>query len=157
MGDVKPDQLTPATSQHQSIKKKSGLPPSGVVTQNKWRLRAQPKPQEVEDTLPQEVMDGIEKFAFFIGYARSGHSIVGSFIDAHPNMVIAYEYQLFRKLTKLGTGDREVLYNKLYSTSHQNAISGWTSGQDTVKNYSLHVDYPWQGRYDKHISVIGDN
>ena len=48
------------------------------------------------------------------------------------------------------------LFNHLYESSHQNAISGWTSGQDTFKNYSLHVDYPWQGRYDKHISVIGD-
>ena len=156
VGDVKPDQLTPATSQHQSIKKKSGLPPSGVVTQNEWRLHAQPKPQEVEDTLPQEVMDGIEKFAFFIGYARSGHSIVGSLIDAHPNMVIAYEYRVFDKISKLGTGDRETLFNRLYGTSHQNAISGWTSGKDTAKNYSLQVDYPWQGRYDKRISVIGD-
>ena len=156
VGDVKPDQLTPTTSQHQSIKKKSGLPPSGVVTQNEWRLHAQPKPQEVEDTLPQEVMDGIEKFAFFIGYARSGHSIVGSFIDAHPNMVIAYEYRVFDKISKLGTGDRETLFNRLYSTSYRNAISGWTSGKDTAKNYSLQVDYPWQGRYDKRISVIGD-
>ena len=128
----------------------------GIVTQNEWRFRAQQKRQHVDDSLPQDVMDGIKKFAFFIGFTRSGHSIVGSFIDAHPNMIIAYQYQLFRELPKLGPGDRDVLYNKLYSSSHQNAISGWTSGQDTFKNYSLQVDYPWQGRYDKCISVIGD-
>ena len=138
-------------TQRRSIKKSGKR--GEIITQNEWQLRP---PEKLDDSLPQEVMDGIEKFAFFIGFTRSGHSIVGSFIDAHPNMIIAYQYQLFRELPKLGPGDRDVLYNKLYSSSHQNAISGWTSGQDTFKNYSLHVNYPWQGRYDKRISVIGD-
>lgn len=28
--------------------------------------------------------------------------------------------------------------------------------ESTFKNYSLHVDYPWQGNYNCRISVIGD-
>ena len=36
------------------------------------------------------------------------------------------------------------------------ATDGWTSGKPTYKNYSLHVDYPWQGKYDHQISIIGD-
>ena len=44
--------------------------------------------------LPSEVINGIKKFVFFVGYAcaRSGHSIVGSLMDAHPHVVIAHEF-----------------------------------------------------------------
>ena len=31
----------------------------------------------------------IEKFCFFIGYPRSGHSVVGSILDAHKNIITA--------------------------------------------------------------------
>ena len=51
-------------------------------------------------------MSVVEKFAFFIGFTRSGHSIVGSFMDAHPNMIIAYQYKFFRQLSKTGAVDR---------------------------------------------------
>ena len=30
-------------------------------------------------------------FVLFVGYPRSGHSIVASLLDAHPNVVIAQE------------------------------------------------------------------
>ena len=46
------------------------------------------------NSLSQNVIDGVKKFVIFIGYPRSGHSIVGSFMDAHPHMVIT---QLFAR------------------------------------------------------------
>ncbi|MGH7966379.1 MAG: sulfotransferase, partial [Candidatus Binatia bacterium] len=33
----------------------------------------------------------IETYCAFIGYPRSGHSIVGAMLDAHPQAVIAHE------------------------------------------------------------------
>lgn len=33
--------------------------------------------------LPKNVTDSVRKFLFFVGYARSGHSIIGSILDAH--------------------------------------------------------------------------
>jgi Sulfotransferase family len=38
----------------------------------------------------------VERFCFFIGYPRSGHSLIGSLIDAHPEVVIANELDAFR-------------------------------------------------------------
>jgi hypothetical protein len=35
--------------------------------------------------------DDVERFCFFIGYPRSGHSLVGSLLNAHPEIVIAHE------------------------------------------------------------------
>ena len=46
--------------------------------------------------LTKDVIDGIKTFVMFIGYPRSGHSIVGSLMDAHPHMVIANEFLLLR-------------------------------------------------------------
>jgi hypothetical protein len=35
--------------------------------------------------------DDVERFCFFIGYPRSGHSLVGSLLNAHPEIVISHE------------------------------------------------------------------
>lgn len=45
--------------------------------------------------LSQEAVDGVEKFVIFVGYPRSGHSIIGSMMDAHQNIIISHEYMLF--------------------------------------------------------------
>jgi hypothetical protein len=37
----------------------------------------------------------VERFALFIGYPRSGHSLIGSMLNAHPDMVIAHELGVF--------------------------------------------------------------
>ena len=116
--------------------------------------------------LPQDVIAGVEKFVFFIGYPRSGHSIIGSFLDAHPNIVIAHEFMLFRKWQHFNekntlTGhsklqNKTYLFNALYHSSVHNSNSGWRSGSRDSKNYTLNVDSPWMGKYDRHVSVIGD-
>lgn len=38
----------------------------------------------------------VERFCFFIGYARSGHSLVGSLLNAHPSVVISHELDCIR-------------------------------------------------------------
>ena len=94
--------------------------------------------------LPQGVIDGVKKFVFFVGHPRSGHSIVGSFMDAHPNMVIAHEFMLFRQLlsTKQIPGRSTIpyskadLFNALYSYSAYDSTSGWRSKESDWKNYT---------------------
>ena len=50
-------------------------------------------------SLTDSQIDGVERFVLFIGHARSGHSIIGSMMDAHPNMVISHEFQVLEKWT----------------------------------------------------------
>jgi hypothetical protein len=38
----------------------------------------------------------VERFCFFVGYARSGHTLVGSLLNAHPEMVVSNEADLLR-------------------------------------------------------------
>ena len=112
----------------------------------------------------------MEKFVFFVGYPRSGHSILGSFIDAHPHGAISHEFTLFKRWKcfsnrkrKSGTDNpyfknQTLLFSALYWHSFQstNSINGARSGSRSPKNYTLNVEYPWQGRYDTYLSVIGD-
>lgn len=37
-----------------------------------------------------------ERFCFFIGYARSGHTLLASLLDAHPDIAISNELDSFR-------------------------------------------------------------
>ena len=106
-------------------------------------------------SLQQDVIDRVKTFVFFIGYSRSGSSIISSLMDAHPHMVIAYEYKVISKWNdKLN--NKAYLYETLYNKTQKDATTGWRSEQNMAKNYTLHIDTGWQGRYDKYISVIGD-
>ena len=108
-------------------------------------------------TLSQEDIDGVENFIFFVGYPRSGHSIVASLMDAHPNIIVAHEYDLFHKLRYSPLKHRrwETLYYSLYMNSRNNALRGWRSSTKLHKGYTLEVGGGWQGRFTK-LKVIGD-
>ena len=100
--------------------------------------------------LPPKVIDGVRKFVLFLGSGRSGSSILGSIMDAHPNVVIAH--QLLNRGFEV-YASKTALFNALYSKSVNDASGSRGSSQ---KGYSLGVEGLWQGSYDKHIEVIGD-
>ena len=117
--------------------------------------------------LPQDVISGIKKFVIFVGYPRSGHSIIGSILDAHPNVVIGHEYNVFGKLSQLfashsvrgPTNPTEAvkvqLFNEIYQNSYTNVFLNGTRNQNN-KGYNLTLNGTWQGRYNDQILVIGD-
>ena len=112
--------------------------------------------------LTKEEISGIEKFVIFVGYARSGHSIIGSLMDAHPNMIIAHEYMLFNKwdiedLHGQLIGNRSRLFNVLYQNSYSALCKpkGLRSENKDKKGYTLFVNNSWQAQF-KDLKVIGD-
>ena len=103
-------------------------------------------------TLPAEVVSGVRLFVLFVGYPRSGHSIIGSFLDAHPNVVMAHEFHVFRRIRKANLDfSKSQLFNELFKNSYNNRVR---SGNN--KGYNLTVEGSWQGRYRDRIDVIGD-
>ena len=123
------------------------------------------RPQLVHRTnkfkpLTRQEIDGVETFVLFVGYARSGHSIIGSMIDAHPDMMIAHEYFLFKKWAdqkKLGINllNKDKLFNELYKESFADTSKGLRTSQSTTKGYTLQIENSWQGRF-RNLRVIGD-
>lgn len=103
-------------------------------------------------------IESVQRFVFFVGYARSGHSIVASLMDAHPEMVIAHEYDIFHPRYK-GSGaihlNRRLLYNSLYRNSYDSALYGWRNPMKSKKGYTLEVRKSWQGSF-RMLRVIGD-
>ena len=91
----------------------------------------------------------IQTFLFFIGYQRSGHSFIGSLIDAHPNASIGMEVDALN-LVKLGYNRSQIFYCLVRNSEifHKILKNEWTG-------YSYAVDGQYQGRYKK-LLVVGD-
>jgi hypothetical protein len=90
----------------------------------------------------------LEAFCLFIGYPRSGHSLVGSLLDAHPQMIVAHELDVLRYVEE-GEPRKRVL-ELLLANSEAAAREG---RRET--GYSYVVPNQWQGAYEK-LRVIGD-
>ena len=94
------------------------------------------------------MFDDVENYCMFIGYPRTGHSLIGSLLDAHSNMIIAHELDA---LDYIGRGySRNQLFHLIVNNSRQFSAKGrtWTG-------YSYQVSNQWQGR-SSHLRVIGD-
>ena len=107
--------------------------------------------------VPSDVFAGIKKYVFFMGHGRSGHSIIGSLMDAHPHVVIAHQFHIFDNFDEFNKVPsqqwRDHFFELLYNDSVTDAASVLT---DTGKGYSLEVEDSWQGKFDEYIEVIGD-
>jgi len=78
------------------------------------------------------VYDDLETFCLFAGYTRSGHSLVGTILDAHPEAVIAHEMQVLNLKPVDGddlcSRDRVALIDRLIGNTqkHRAALRrGW--------------------------------
>ena len=96
----------------------------------------------------QDLFADVKTYVLFIGYPRSGHSLVGFLIDAHPNAVVASQTNVFRYLGH-GFSARQSFYCIL-ENSRKVARLGrqW-------RPYSYAVPNQWQGRFDR-LRVMGD-
>ena len=110
--------------------------------------------------LPPSVVDKIKTFIFFLGHARSGHSIVGSILDAHPHIVIAHEAKLFTKMMENlpHYHHKSVIFNELWNNSYRSSVVGLRTeeGKAIKKGYTLSIDGLYQGTYLSPLQVIGD-
>jgi len=94
------------------------------------------------------IFKDVDKFCLFIGYPRSGHSLVGSLIDAHPNAVIGHELDVFWYV-KLRCSKFQI-YCQILKNAKRYVETGseWT-------DYSYQVPNQWQGNF-RRILLMGD-
>ena len=141
--------LSPSTTHHQSSLVSMAMTPSD---------RPPPLSTTFENLTSLQVQS-VETFLFFIGYGRSGHSLVASILDAHPNVIIAHEYYLFDKLNQPRRypmlTNKSGLFDELYLSSYTSAAKGWRAAVNTSKGYNFELPGTWQGRFNQ-LKVIGD-
>lgn len=96
---------------------------------------------------PERFQD-VDTFCLFLGHARSGHSLIGALIDAHPRAIIAHELNALRFVD--AGFKRSQIYAMIVRNSRAHAQAGrkWTG-------YSYAVPGQWQGRAQE-LQVIGD-
>jgi len=90
----------------------------------------------------------IERYCFFVGYARSGHSVVGSLLNAHPEMVISNELHALRFVHQRFIRSQLFALIMARDADFEAAGRTWTGYDYSVANQS-------QGRFTK-LKVIGD-
>ena len=79
------------------------------------------------------MFDHINYYVMFIGYPKSGHSMIGSLIDAHKNAIIAHEFNIINKLKNPFLHNKQKLFDSLYQ--HSKKISS------NVKLIDLSADF----------------
>jgi hypothetical protein len=110
--------------------------------------------------------DDLRAFCLFMGYTRSGHSLVGALLDAHPDAVIAHEGEIFeyddnRGLTgRLRYARRGPLVDRLVVRSQRQARSGRRGTRlITGTSESHRVDYAVPGGSNgafERLRVVGN-
>ena len=90
----------------------------------------------------------VRTYVLFIGQPRTGSSLMGSFLNAHPNMLVSQELNVL-KYVRRGY-NRKQLFWLIRRKDQKFARSGrrWTG-------YCYSVPNQWQGRCEK-MMVIGD-
>ena len=96
----------------------------------------------------RNLFDDVQKYCMFVGYPRSGHSLIGALLDAHPNAVIAHELHALRFIE--AGFSRKQLWYLLLENSRAFAANG-----RTWERYSYEVPHQWQGRFST-LRIIGD-
>jgi hypothetical protein len=91
----------------------------------------------------------VKNYVMFIGYPRSGHTLVGFLLDAHPNVIVASQTSALRYF-RHGFGAQQT-FHVLVQNSRQVASTGREQ-----RRYSYDVPNQWQGRFDQ-LKVIGES
>lgn len=102
----------------------------------------------------RELLARVRTYCLFLGHARSGHSILGALLDAHPQIVLSDELDAVGYIST-GFSRDQVLWLSVRVARDQAARQRQKRGRGG-KIYSYHVPGQWQGRTDD-VRVIGDS
>jgi hypothetical protein len=80
----------------------------------------------------------IRAFCLFVGYGRSGHSAIGSLIDAHPHAAVAHELHAVKRFFE-GVS-RDELFTRIYELSQQQALNGRESSRADGGTYEHRLE-----------------
>ena len=108
-----------------------------------------------QGTRHRDIFDHVERYCMFVGYPRSGHSLVGSLMDAHQDVVLAHELDALAYIrARFG---RNQIYWLILKRDEEFTSTGRTHvthGRNRT-TFSYTVPNQWQGRFER-LRVIGD-
>lgn len=91
----------------------------------------------------------LQSLAIFVGYPRSAHTIVGSILDAHPNIAVVHEGSIIEHAFSFR--NQSALVDFIVRRAQQQHAEGrWQTG------FSYRIDGAWQGQEKTPLLVMGD-
>jgi len=93
----------------------------------------------------------VEVYCMFVGHGRTGHSLVGSLLNGHREMVVSHELDALRLLDRATV---PVTRNQLFSAILQRDAEFTGLGREWEK-YTYDISDTAQGEFDR-LRVIGD-
>jgi len=101
-----------------------------------------------------DLFSQITAYCLFVGHGRSGHSVVGALLDAHPDALIPDELDTLRYLEAGFKKDQ--ICEILLTRSARQAIRGRVKPGREGREYCYYVPSQWQGRF-RNLRVVGDS
>lgn len=102
----------------------------------------------------RSLLASVATYCLFLGHARSGHSILGALLDAHPQMAISDELDAIAYV-KAGFSRDQLLWLSVKVARDQATRLRQKRGR-AGKIYSYSVPDQWQGRSNV-LKVVGDS
>ena len=105
----------------------------------------------------KDKLKSVKNFTIFLGHPRSGHSVIGAALDAHPNACIANEANALYHLSTVDPfKDTEMERTMDYLYNHRrNAINHkWSTKHWDALGFDYYI--PGQNVNDESLYVIGD-
>ena len=99
-----------------------------------------------------ELFKTVRTFVFFVGHNKSGTSMIGSLLDAHPNAIVSDEVGALDYL--LAGFSRDQVFHLLLRGSRREYMKGRVTAR-RLTPYSYLVPGQWQGKY-RSLTVMGD-
>lgn len=95
----------------------------------------------------------VQTFCLFVGQVKSGCTLLGALLDAHPDVVLADEIDALRYVA--AGFKRDQIFHLLLKGARREALKGRVTAR-RLTPYSLAVPGQWQGGFQK-LRVIGDS
>lgn len=100
-----------------------------------------------------EAFRHVSTFCFFVGHNKSGTSMLGGLLDAHPEVILADEVDALKYVEAGFTRDQ--IFHLLFKGSRSEARKGRVTAR-RLTPYSYAVEGQWQGRVTT-PRVVGDS
>jgi hypothetical protein len=95
----------------------------------------------------------LKTYCTFIGPTKSGSTLIGSLLDAHPDAIMADEVDALRYVDA-GFSNYQI-YDILIRRSRRHALDGRVTAR-RLQAYDFEIEGQWQGRF-QNLRVIGDS
>lgn len=112
------------------------------------RVTARPKMREAGLVPEGDEHRRPRRLVLFVGYPRSGSSLVGSLLDANPEAIIAHELNVLRLLEEDCSREEVLDFIAFNSRAFHRSGRAWTG-------YSYEVPGQWQGQW-RTPGLMGD-